>query len=972
MTVLAGMVRLRSLMVLAMVVVLLNCPSMLIGQEGPRHRVYTTLLKPKEHPDYDRRHTKPPTWETFGNRTQFCGLRGFDVQNDRLVNVSQELERFTRTHDLGDVIWPAYPVLFAKNAADLADEIKRRNLYLFDIWGFVPGSGPGGYWQQFKLPDGVLPMLESRLGDRWLGMDVGEQDGRYVGGYAPAMYPVSAGRFEQYLNFQRHFERMCDDLGNRMSTLVSLNFGHYFLKEGVYTLIGAETAQGLPNSQVYYAFIRGAGKQYGVPWFGNASVFNRWGWKVYGSEGADGGYHFGPMWGSSLNLLKRLMYSHILYNCVFVGFESSWFDGQKLSPLGGIQQAANRWVRQHGAPGVMQTPIAVMVDFFSGWSFPRHLYTDRVYRVWGNLPYQAGDYLTDGVLDMVYPGYQDSSYFHDERGFLTPTPYGDAADCLLSDSPAWLLARYPVLVVAGELSGGAEIRDKFDAYVRGGGRLVITAGNIRKLPQGLAGVTVGDDMFRFSSGQAIELGSSKVTETQDFVLHHLKLHSEAKVIARCGAAPAAVELSMGKGRVIVLASPWGVGIGPEIVNGLRSETEKPLAKPFPLLMHVRGVLDGVFRGEMLFEAGSGLCLITCRKGPGDYTVGVLNNSLRPLPMKIVSHCGALESVQELVLDQSDKGQVGYMPKDFEKTEVGKSDAATVAGGDVRIFAVKVREQGVEEIAHAAPPPRPRGRLLPLRGVRPIKEEVLARPTFFEHFDGVVVDWRYLHEREKEALKRQAGWIARQGLRVVVDLTSGINLYPDLRLMNNLPEDYQASMAAIEDVLAKMPLLGSRDLVLALHRFPENNFTGEQSWAAFDATLKRVCGWAAEKKVTVYLRIYPNRPPDNAAGAVSFVRRVGAPNLKLAPSTVLLCGAGGQPKDVLTQLGDTLGMWMVSAPSYDISGGLVGVHGRLAEWSGTASLLGLLTSSPQVPVVFDGLYASPDEEYLDAKRVSEAR
>jgi hypothetical protein len=58
------------------------------------------------------------------------------------------------------------------------------------------------------------------------------------------------------------------------------------LKEGARTLIGAETAQALPNNQVYYAFIRGAGKQYGVPWFGNASIFNRWGFKTYGSSGS--------------------------------------------------------------------------------------------------------------------------------------------------------------------------------------------------------------------------------------------------------------------------------------------------------------------------------------------------------------------------------------------------------------------------------------------------------------------------------------------------------------------------------------------------------------------------------------------------------------------------------------------------------------------------------------------------------------
>lgn len=449
----------------------------------PVHRVHSYLLDPREHPDYDRRHVKPPSWETFGNQTQFTSLRGFGVDNNKIVKYVEEIDKYTRTYDLGNVLWPSYPIVFADNLGDLADEVKRRGLFLFDIWGYVPGSGPGGYWQQFKPPAGVFPLLESKLGDHWLGMDVGEQDGRYIGGYASQMYPVSRDRFAQYLNFQRHFERMCDELGNRMSTLVSLNFGHYFLKEGVYAAIGAETAQALPNNQVYYAFIRGAGKQYGVPWFGNASVFNRWGYKAYGPEGPD----HSPTKGTSLNLMKRLMYTHILYNSVFVGFESGWFDGDKLSPIGRIQQAAQQWVRKYGQPGVMITPVALMVDFYAGWTFPRHLYTSDVYRVWGNLPYEPGDYLTDGVLDLLYPGYQDSSYFHDESGFITPTPYGDSVDCLLSDAPAWLLARYPVLIIAGELSGGAELRDKLQAYVENGGHLVITAGNLAKWSRACAG-----------------------------------------------------------------------------------------------------------------------------------------------------------------------------------------------------------------------------------------------------------------------------------------------------------------------------------------------------------------------------------------------------------------------------------------------------------------------------------------------------
>jgi hypothetical protein len=108
-------------------------------------------------------------------------------------------------------------------------------------------------WRQYVAPPEVLRCFEERLGDHWLGMENGEQDGRYVGGYAAQMTPRGASREEQYLNFQRHFEKHGDEVGNRMTILVSLNFSHYFAKEGVYSLNGAETGQALPNGQVYYA-----------------------------------------------------------------------------------------------------------------------------------------------------------------------------------------------------------------------------------------------------------------------------------------------------------------------------------------------------------------------------------------------------------------------------------------------------------------------------------------------------------------------------------------------------------------------------------------------------------------------------------------------------------------------------------------------------------------------------------------------
>ncbi len=899
------------------------------------HRVYSHLLDPREHPDFDRRAVKPPSWETFKNRTQFTSLRGFNVQDDRITGFAEELEKYTRTYELGDVIWPSYPILFAKNLGELADEIKRRDLFLFDIWGYVPGSGPGGYWQQFKPPAEAFATLESKLGERWLGTDIGEQDGRYIGGYANQMTPTSASRFAQYVNFQQHFERMGDDLGHKHSTLVSLNFGHYFLKEGTYTLIGAETAQGLPNSQVYYAFIRGAGKQYGVPWFGNVSIFNRWGYKVYGSAGKNEGYQFGPTKGTSLSLLKRLLYSHIHYNSVAVGFENGWLEGDKLSPIGHIQQSAQRWVKENGSPGVMQTPVGLLVDFYSGWSFPRHLYSGDIYRVWGNLPYEPGDYFTDAVLDLIYPGYQNSSYFHDEAGFQSPTPFGDLADCLLSDAPLWVLERYPMLIVAGELAGGREIRDKLQTYAERGGHVVITAGNVVRLPGGLAG--------------------------------HAKATKNTTVA--CGA-----------GQVTFFASPFGVKMEATTGQRLRSQTDKDLPKPYRLDPEVRRRLEELLRSQQLFAVdGTGLSFITCRKGPGEYTLSIANNTWRQQPFRLESKCGAIQSVRELPLDQSERDAVGYAPEAVDVSALGTNSiwsaasearhrfepSGVIAGGDVRVFSVKVSEQGVEEIAHEKPPPRPRGRLLPLRRMSSLKQEILARPTFFEHFDGVSVDWSYVHEREKGALAGEAGWLKRQGLRIVVDVSSGVNLYPTLRLMDNLHSDYETSQAVIQDVLAKMEVLGARDLVLSLHRYPENNFTEQQGREAFTATLKRLTEDAGKRNVTVYLRLTLGKPPWSLAEGFQWLERVGAPNFKLAVSTALLEAKQPSAED-LAKLKQGLGLWLLADARKDVAGTLWDVHAPVTSSQKPEALAKLLALGPDAPIFLDVPYADHEQEYQDVR------
>lgn len=74
------------------------------------------------------------------------------------------------------------------------------------------------------------------------------------------------------------------------------------------------------------------------------------------------------------------------------------------------------------------------------------------------------------------------------------------------------------------------------------------------------------------------------------------------------------------------------------------------------------------------------------------------------------------------------------------------------------------------------------------------------------FDSVVVDYKYIESRTATAIAEEGRWLFMRNISVIVDFTSGINLYPDLRLVKNAVDEYERSMARIYDVLTKMTTL----------------------------------------------------------------------------------------------------------------------------------------------------------------------
>lgn len=597
---------------------------------APRFQPWTRPVVPEQHPRYASTEPKPVTRATLGDTLHCTGARSIDPTT---------LDQFHRIYDFGDVCWPHIGICpQRRNFANEADygealvrmeqqleDVRRRGLYVFDIWGYVPRDA--------NYPDRIAPehreILSRLMQDRFLGFDNGEQDGRYIGGYASA--GLHTNRREGWEDFVRWDEEVCRDSQNYMNATGSLNFSHYYGERNCRTL-GLETAQGLPSDTLMFAFLRGAGKEYGRLLTQATSVWNRFGYNVYSgrrTEGA-GGYGSGPNKGCSLSLHRRLFLTSYLGGHSIVGTETSQFTADQdaegrpeLSPLGRQHLELNAWFKEHPDRGVMYTPVALMLDFHHGWNMPRHLYRGDLYKIWGKFPYEKGDYLIDGLFRMIWPGYEDCSYLRNERGFLTPTPYGDIFDVITNRCHPEILQQYTAIMMLGDVEMTPEVVQRLNDFVAEGGDLLLDATLARALPDAVSGLQFGDVAKGCLSRSLV---TGETFQEQPYTYTRANLSGATTLLANEHGHPLLTVNRVARGRVVVctadrwMTDPLEYRV-PEIVH---------MTPPYRLLSGVQSLLTGYFGSfnpVTVEPPGLGVTVCCYADDPHRLLVGLMNHDL---------------------------------------------------------------------------------------------------------------------------------------------------------------------------------------------------------------------------------------------------------------------------------------------------------------------------------------------------------
>lgn len=811
---------------------------------------------------------------------------------------------------LANIVWPGAGSALAGNWPVLAQLLESRRLPATDLAGFVPGG-----MQMYDSNAAVnFTNGENILGMRFLGFDMGEQDVRYLWGYSSHLTLLNGptSRFEQLVAFRDFSDAIEQRLALKLAALSSSTYAvHHWLKTGLYTLAGSETSQSNGNAQVLYAFDRGAAKSYGALWYGQVSIFNWFGHKIPGdpsptSDCSDQSSHSDTC-GTSFSLMKRLMYMQLAYNSAYFAFEDGLTystNSSVLTPIGVLQLSARSFYNSAASSsslGVHVPTVALMIDFVGGFARPcdsrPKTYTSGS---WGSIPWDAADQFTDSIFDTIWPGYRAGALMHDESGYISPTPFGDAADVLLSDALVSVLSLYDTVILAHRIeTDSQDTALRLMSFISSGGTVVATASTLSDLG-GLAGVSIGS-CSPLPKGATFKIadGSADIVETRPLVICTGSGPTWDVLATAPNGAPAAVRISFNQGSLIVIfVGNYGMSTDrddnpPPLYSCSVDEQDSRAAQPALMSDFVRYFIEKSLSDAALFDLGPALAWVPSKISPSNYILTITNPTLAEQGISIKSKIGQIAWIEVLSIDESEKTAVGYLPHGFEKAKIGKTTNTTLAGGDTIIVRVVLQTDSTTSIPAALAPTRKINlaarrllRLGPSAGN--LRRAILARPQFDEVFGGLLIDHSYLASRTNTSLSAEGLWLRSRNIAIAVDFSRSTTLFPGLRLSDDLDGSYRESMDVFTDVLSKMALLGATDAFLTIHNGAElapSNFSKPDDYSASITetlqTLSQIGG-----KVGVRFHLRRSFRNDNFAGATLSSQSAFAANANISFSPSL--------------------------------------------------------------------------------------
>ncbi len=371
--------------------------------------------------------------------------------------------------------------------------------------GLGPAFKPGGpEYGGDTTPDIHSPEtvreIARRAGPLFVGLHAEELDADFL---QNALRASSRSRtpwlydFTDRVGGRRRFERELRRIGDlahrsgpgvRFLPNLCVSLQHSGFRAGGDLVMG-ELLEALPATELQLAYLRGGASQFAKPWGVWVSPWHK-GQVPTEDKTLWPGPNSAPGAGHDASRFKRCLYlawasgARVLTMQETEPLYSRDGDGYKLAAWGRVLKAFWEDVKRHPEPMEPIVPVALLVDRDCGWA-PGHLHGDWIEHqtVWGKLPPTRGDAMLAAYLDALLPGFERTTGWwkpggKDYPGTFAPTPAGPF-DIVSSDITAARLARYPSVVLMGEVAMTPALLRTLKAYVRQGGMLHLNVNQMR-------------------------------------------------------------------------------------------------------------------------------------------------------------------------------------------------------------------------------------------------------------------------------------------------------------------------------------------------------------------------------------------------------------------------------------------------------------------------------------------------------------
>ena len=306
-----------------------------------------------------------------------------------------------------------------------------------------------------------------------------------------------------------------------------------------------------------YVFLRGAARQFEKPMLMYFAYYAR---NYTAASDRSGGKStiFGLDFGVPPSLGLRNFYmtyymggNYLDFECQPMGQANREKDGTfSLTANGKAMKDIYEWSRNaKGRRGESYAPILLLADRLHGYDGWHRL--SPYWSSWYDLyPLREGDLLLEYLMQAMNPN--DGYVKYGEPGFignLRNSTLGDIFDLYLANPPVSgevrleQLEKYPVVILANQISWTEKLVNRCRQYVADGGTLVLTAGHIDPF--------IGDPGFLGAKPE------SEVVRQDDLTVRKFSPEKGSTVLMRtAGGMPLVIKHPFHRGHVILITSPF--------------------------------------------------------------------------------------------------------------------------------------------------------------------------------------------------------------------------------------------------------------------------------------------------------------------------------------------------------------------------------------------------------------------------------